>query len=130
MQAIHITARVEGRLTGAVRLNENSVSAGLEGVLQTASLPKPFIYCSRLYVLEEFRGKGVMQELSSACFEQFYERSSAVAICHCYKHLFKLYSRMGFRSYGTPFELPSLEHLGTQTPLVCVMGERGSKQAA
>ena len=122
--AIHITARIDYDLVGAVRLNLNTVPAGLEATLQTPKLPRPFVYCSRLYVLEEFRGKGIMQDLAAACFQQFYERNDAVAVCHCYPHLSKLYQRMGFRSYGSPFIVPKLEHLGAQTPFRCLLSKR------
>jgi predicted GNAT family N-acyltransferase len=122
--AIHIAARIDSDLVGAVRLNLNTVPKGLESTLRTAGLPRPFVYCSRLYVLEEFRGKGIMQDLAAACFQQFYERGAAVAICHCYPHLSKLYQRMGFRSYGSPFVVPKLEHLGAQTPFRCLFSKR------
>lgn len=124
LPAIHIGARIGSDLVGAVRLNLNTVPVGLEPSLQTPRLPRPFVYCSRLYVLEEFRGKGVMQDLATASFRQFYERNAAVAICHCYPHLFKLYQRMGFRSYGSPFVVPHLEHLGAQTPFRCLLSKR------
>jgi predicted GNAT family N-acyltransferase len=128
--ATHITATVGNELAGAVRLNLNLVPKGLESALRIASLPRPFVYCSRLNVLEAFRGKGVMQDLADASFRVFSQLNAAVAICHCFPHLFKLYERMGFQSYGAPFLTPGLEHLGAQMPFRCLLGGRRAAHAA
>lgn len=119
VSAIHITAELGSDLVGAVRLNLNTVPHGLETPLEAFSLPRPFVYCSRLYVLQKFRGNGVIQNLARACFQQFSVKKAAVAICHCYPHLARLYERMGFQRYGNSFVVPGLEHLGNQMPYRC-----------
>jgi hypothetical protein len=130
LSGIHLYARVGSSLAGAVRLNLNLVPQGLESRLKTPSLPRPFIYCSRLYVLEQFRGTRVMPDLATASFASFYEQNAAAAICHCYPRLLKLYEPLGFRSYGAPFLMPGLERLGPQTPLRCFLTQRRTSRAA
>jgi GNAT superfamily N-acetyltransferase len=117
----HLYARVGSQLVGAVRLNLNTVPAGLETALQMRLLPNPFVYCSRLYLREEWRGKGIMAELAKACFEHFIQQKAIAAICHCYPRLIKLYAGLGFRTYGSPFVVPGLEQLGAQSPLRCLL---------
>jgi predicted GNAT family N-acyltransferase len=121
---IHLYAMVEGRMAGAVRFNRNRVPPGMEAILETNGLPKPFFYCSRLCIAKERRGTEVMGRLAQATFAEFSRRGAAVAICHCYSHLLKLYERMGFHPYGVPFVTKGLERLGTQTPLCCVLAQQ------
>jgi predicted GNAT family N-acyltransferase len=128
--AIHLYARLGSQLVGAVRLNRNTVPKGIEAPLRAPKLPRPFVYCSRLYVLKEWRGKGVMQALAKACFKNFFKQHAAVAICHCYPHLLKLYKALGFEPYGVPFVTAGLEDLGAQTPLRCLLLKQQSNQAA
>lgn len=128
--AIHLYAKVGANWAGAVRLNVNQVPAGMDHTLETDNLPKPFVYCSRLYVLAEFRGSGVMQELAGACFAYFDQQHAAAAICHCYPHLLPMYERMGFRPYGKPFQMAGFEDLGEQTPLRRLFAPRHARRAA
>ena len=83
------------------------------------TLPRSYIYCARLHVIQPWRGSGVMQQLARECFRQFAVRGTTVAICHCYQPLVRLYQRMGFHPYGQAFLLPGLEQLGFQTPMRC-----------
>ncbi len=128
--AIHILAKTNDALSGAIRLNLDNVPQGLELSLGIASLPRPFMYCARLFVLPEWRGTAVMNCLTRAGFDQVAKCGAAVAICHCYPHLQKLYRRMGFRPYGTPFAIPGLEYLGEQIPMCYAATERQLSQAA
>lgn len=121
---IHLYAKVDGHLAGAVRLNRNRVPPGMEAMLKVESLPKPFFYCSRFCIVKERRGTELMNRLAQASFAEFGRRGAAVAICHCYSHLLKLYERLGFRPYGAPFLSKGLERLGPQTPLCCVLAQR------
>jgi hypothetical protein len=130
VSGIHLYARVGSSLAGAVRLNLNRVPQGLESRLRTPTLPRPFVYCSRLYVLEKFRGSRVMPDLATASFASFYEQNAVAAICHCYPRLLKLYEPLGFRPYGAPFLMPGLERLGHQTPLRCFLIQRRTSRAA
>lgn len=128
--ATHIYAKAGENLAGSVRLNWNVVPAGLETQLEVALLPKPFFYCSRLYVLKQWRGHGIVNLLAEASFAEFRRRRASAAICHCYPHLLNLYKRMGFSPYGTPFRAPRLEHHGLQTPMRRLLVQKQSSHAA
>lgn len=128
--AIHLIARVGDIFVGSVRINENRVARGFENALQVNTLPRPYCYCARLYVRKGWRGTGIMEALSKASFAEFDRLNSAVAICHCYPHLQKLYERMGFRPYGRPFVQPGLDQLGWQRPLICVLRPEVFQQLA
>ncbi len=121
---------LDSELVGTVRLNVDSIPDSLETFLDAPNLPKPFVYCSRLCVLDSYRGKGIVQELNRACFRQFRHLAASVAVCHCYPHLLKAYERVGFEPYGTQFMLPGLEDLGYQTPMRCLLTRNKADQAA
>lgn len=122
--AIHLYAEVNGLIVGALRFNRNQVPAGLEASLQVEGLPKPFFYCSRFCIVKERRGTELMSRLAQASFAEFSRHGAAVAICHSYSRLLKLYERLGFRPYGVPFLSKGLERRGPQTPLCCVLAQR------
>ena len=119
--AIHLYATSGSRIVGAVRINENRVPKGLESILEIRALPRPFCYCSRLYVSKQWRGGSIVTRLAAQCFTEFRGLNALVAICHCYPHLQRLYERMGFRPYGKPFIQTGLDSLGWQRPLMCVL---------
>jgi predicted GNAT family N-acyltransferase len=128
--ALHLYFGATAKPEGAARINWNEVPRGLEAALEIDRLPRPFAYCSRFCVRENRRGGVAMRSLTLACFAEFHHQRAAVAICHCYPHLRRLYERLGFRPYGTEFMIPGLEHLGLQTPLRCPLAAPQSHRFA
>ncbi|HEX4229493.1 MAG TPA: GNAT family N-acetyltransferase [Bryobacteraceae bacterium] len=102
----------------------------LERVLEAKTLPKPFCYYSRLYVMKRWRGTGIVSRLVKASFAEFHRIQAEVAICHCYPHLQGFYERVGFRPYGKPFIQTGLDELGWQRPLRCAIQRSELVQSA
>ena len=128
--ATHITACQDGQLVGTVRLNFNMVPSSLKTALEIDNLPRPFVYCSRLCIVNSCRGSALVNQLTRASFDIFHQMNAQVAICHCYPHLLKLYKRSGFEPYAKPFTLQGLESLGPQIPLICNLDKQLRPKAA
>lgn len=81
--------------------------------------PKALGFISKLMVDRSLRGRTnavrlIMSMIQYGC-ERFEEAEGAVF--HCSSELVSLYSRMGFRPFGSPFIDP---YVGRQTPMVAV----------
>lgn len=81
--------------------------------------PKVLGFISKLMVDKSLRGRTnavrlIMSMIQYGC-ERFEQAEGAVF--HCSSELVPLYTRMGFRAFGTPFMDP---YVGRQTPMVAI----------
>ena len=123
--AFHFCVRnSEHKLVGYARMHyaeamPSSAIAHLElGDLVTHS-PKVLGFISKLMVDKSLRGRTnavrlIMSMIQYGC-ERFDEAQGAVF--HCSSDLVSLYTRMGFRPFGSPFVDP---YVGKQTPMVAI----------
>lgn len=123
--AFHFCMRNSARtLVGYARMHyAHAIPASAIGHLGLGDLarhsPKVLGFISKLMVDKSLRGRTnavrlIMSMIQYGC-ERFEEAEGAVF--HCSSELVSLYTRMGFRPFGSPFVDP---YVGQQTPMVAI----------
>lgn len=123
--AFHFCVRnSEHKLVGYARMHyaetiPSSAISHLELVDLVRRSPKVLGFISKLMVDKSLRGRTnavrlIMSMIQYGC-ERFKQAQGAVF--HCSSELVPLYTRMGFRPFGSPFVDP---YVGKQTPMVAI----------
>ncbi len=126
--AFHLIAKsLSGSIVGCVRLHmlETTQMQYLEPLKidgRLADYPLPFGYISKLMVERSMRGQGCAVALMEAMVTLGHTAPhlGEIGVFHCHPKLVPLYSRMGFRCFGTVFRDAEV---GLQQPMIIIGGD-------